>query len=81
MTEKLEVVKNKKMKAHAALPWKVVTRGHSEGYCDVDSADGSTVISNVGTDNAVLIVDSVNESPYILISTSALDRVSRQPDS
>ncbi|MGP1715545.1 MAG: hypothetical protein ACTS9Y_00065 [Methylophilus sp.] len=78
MTEQIDAIKQKNEINHSALPWEVVTRGHSEGYCDVDAADGTTVVSNVGLDNAKLIVQRVNESPYVLISTADLDRVSMQ---
>lgn len=45
---------------HAALPWVIVYRGHSEGFCDIDSATGDTVIPNIGVVNAEFIVDRVN---------------------
>lgn len=43
-----------------SLPWEIVVRGHSEGFCDIDSADGNTVVSNVGIGHANQIIRKVN---------------------
>lgn len=47
-------------KKHTAAPWQIIERGHSEGYCDIDDCEETTVVASISKNYARRIVACVN---------------------
>lgn len=51
---------NNKQLQHIKTPLKIHVRGHRDKFCDIDTFDDYTIVSNIGIDAARRIVACVN---------------------